>query len=88
MTKQEYTNTQGQVMLICALIRVLPLAEFLDAISRAETIGPILDPTLYRQAGHKMETIKIHADALRQAQWYLEKWAPHPLEPANGKANG
>jgi hypothetical protein len=30
-------------------ISMLPLREWLDAFNRAETLGPFLDPTLYRE---------------------------------------
>lgn len=31
-----------------AIIAMFPIEEWLEAFSRAESIGPILDPTLYR----------------------------------------
>lgn len=48
-----------------AMIALMPIEDWLTALDRAETVGPILDPTLYRdylQSG-KGEVIKdvLHA---------------------------
>ncbi len=48
MDETTYKATQDQVLMLVTLSAMLPLEEFLQAIARAETLGPILDPTLYR----------------------------------------
>jgi len=40
------------------IIAMLPLEEWLEGINSAETIGPIMDPTLFIQASRKMTLIK------------------------------
>lgn len=44
------TMQEGWTLLIsqAKIIAMLPLEEWLEAFARAETLGPILDPTLYR----------------------------------------
>jgi hypothetical protein len=74
VTNEDYLQTQHTVCLLMGLVESLPLAEFLDAINRAETLGPIVDPTLYRQASGTMHEIKTCAQALREAQQYYRKW--------------
>jgi hypothetical protein len=73
MTNEQYLSTQLQVMRMAALVRSMPLAEFLSAIDRAEAVGPILDPTLYRDAAPKLDQVKALAVALRGFQVAAEK---------------
>ncbi|HEY2012393.1 MAG TPA: hypothetical protein VGH38_02780 [Bryobacteraceae bacterium] len=49
-----------------ALIAMMPIEEWLQGLERADTLGPILDPTLYREYLYsgKGEVIK---DVLRAA---------------------
>ena len=64
MTDPEVSNAliQGFEFLCqqCAIIAMLPLEDWRDALSKAETIGAVLDPTLYRAYLHseKAEFIK------------------------------
>lgn len=44
--------TQEGFELLCSharIIAMLPLEDWLQALEHAETVGPILDPTLYRE---------------------------------------
>src|SRR4051812_38317985 len=75
MRNEQYLETQMQVVRMAALARTLPLAEFLSAIDRAETMGPILDPTLYRAAMPKLDQVKALAASLRRFQVEAEKLA-------------
>lgn len=68
LTEEEYSNTQNQVVMLCNLIRELPLEEFIDVISRCESTAPILDPTLYIRGREHLECVKMMAVALRSAQ--------------------
>ena len=64
MTKEEYMATQQQVLMLASLTRELPLEDLLDWISRAESVGPVMNPTLYMQARGNMELVKELARAL------------------------
>jgi hypothetical protein len=68
MTEEEYLTMQSQLFTLASLVRGLPLEEFLLRINHAETIGPILDPTLYLQAGDKLAKIKRLAEGLHDFQ--------------------
>lgn len=52
MTKEDNIRLQAQGFeLLCSqarIIAMLPLEDWLSALELAETIGPVLDPTLYR----------------------------------------
>jgi len=63
MDDAEYLATQSSVMLLAKAVDGLPLAEFVNRINRAETLGPILDPTLYMKAGDGLRAIKRMAEA-------------------------
>lgn len=50
MEHDEYLAGQHQVMLMANLVREVPLQEMLRAQSLADTLGPIQDPTTYKDA--------------------------------------
>ena len=68
MNKDQYLQLQFNLGQIAEIVRDLPLNEFLEAITKAETVGPILEPTLYRQSYRKVENVKKLAIALREFQ--------------------
>lgn len=55
MTRDEYRSNMALVYSFARVLKELPLAEMLEGISRAEAIGPMLDPTLYREKSKAME---------------------------------
>lgn len=65
LTKEQYADTQAKIVMIRKLAKHLPLCEFLQAIDRADTIGPILDSRLWIQGHREMEKIRDLAKALR-----------------------
>lgn len=73
MTDEEYLTIQHQVGLLSGLIAELDLAGFLDRISLADSIGPIMDPTLYRKAAGEMHHIQDLAQALFEAQGKIKR---------------
>lgn len=58
MNKEEYQKTQDNLVMLARIIAGLDLNGMLKKINRAETIAPIVDPTLYKMAGEKMERVK------------------------------
>ena len=64
MDDAEYLATQQQIILFAKLIRGVDVQAFLERINRAESIGPVLDPTMYRKAAPALDTIKGLAEAL------------------------
>jgi len=65
LTKEQYADTQAKLVMIRKLAEHLPLGEFLRAIDRADTIGPILDSRLWIQGHREMEKIRDLAKALQ-----------------------
>jgi hypothetical protein len=74
MTKEEYVDTLHFIAGQARLIEMLDLDGFLAMIDRAETLAPILDPTLYRnflynpKASLDLELAKDIAVALQEVQ--------------------
>ena len=68
MTKEEYLATQHQVMALAYLVVGLDLGEFLAWIERAESLGPIVDPTLFLAGIGTLTKIKRLARMERQFQ--------------------
>lgn len=80
MKQAAYEMTQEQLVILAQLINPLPLVEFLDAIDRAETLGPILDPTLFHKAGRRLEQVKALAHAARTFQIEVHRQMAEILE--------
>lgn len=54
MTPEEYQTGLVQAWLIAKVVLAIPLDDMLAANDRADTIGAMLDPTLYRANAKKM----------------------------------
>lgn len=63
-----YIKTQNEMVQLAAKIRWLKLDLFLNQISNAETIAPILDPTLYRKASNNVQALKKLAQTMLPVQ--------------------
>jgi hypothetical protein len=68
VSDEEYGLIQAQLNVATAMIKPLKLREFLNRIERAESVGPVLDPTLYREAMDKMASVKRIAAAALELQ--------------------
>jgi len=77
MTNEEFTETMNQVSMLSTMVRVMPLKDFAVAIDRAEAVGPIVDPTLYKEslADGGLERLKKLAHAARDFQRVVEEVA-------------
>jgi hypothetical protein len=84
MTNEKYQYTQSQLAYLCASVCTLDLAGFLERISIADSVGPVLDPTLYR-AGmarmHGMQRIAQAAQAFQQEVRNVFEDSSLDLEP-------
>lgn len=58
ITAEQYAQVQADLQLLARAVYDMPLAAFLGAIDRCETMGPILDPTLFREAADKLGNVK------------------------------
>jgi hypothetical protein len=73
MEKEKYLQTQMTLFAIGRAVHEMALSEFLAQIGSAETISPVLDPTLYRKAKDNLDAIKALAEALVPFKAQFEK---------------
>lgn len=64
MKAEEYRMTQDHIFLLAAMARTLPVPEFIEAIDKAESLGPVLDPTLYIKGADRMAKVRKIAAAV------------------------
>lgn len=57
MTNEEYKATQDLLLQAGRMVDVLDLNGFRDRIRHADSMGSILDPTLYRDAHRNLQAI-------------------------------
>lgn len=72
MNGRDYMKTQMQMVKLGKMIQPLRIGEFLRAIANAETVAPVVDPTLFRKAQGNLTALKELAQALLVVQ---EKFA-------------
>jgi hypothetical protein len=63
MKPGEYQQTLLIVAFMMASLRSIDVPAAIEAIGKAETVGPVLDPTLYRANGQKMAEDKAMLEA-------------------------
>lgn len=68
MTETEYREQLQSIFNLCALVRRLKITPVLRQIERAETLGPIVNPTLYRHALTSLEWQRKCAQAALRFQ--------------------
>lgn len=68
MTDEEYLTVQHQLQAIGGLILGMDLDGFLERIERAETLTPVLDPTLWMRGADKLREVREIAEAVRSVQ--------------------
>jgi len=66
MTATEHNMMQDTLMLCAGMLQQFDWQKFIGAIDRADTMGPILDPTLYRSGSQRMQAIRRVAVAAQE----------------------
>jgi hypothetical protein len=72
ISSDDYKETQAAVLGVARLVFPLPLEAMLEAIGSAETTGPFLDPTLWREGGEQLGRLKVLVQKLRAFQAEVE----------------
>jgi hypothetical protein len=63
LTADEYEAAQRALSVACGLLRRYDWAAFRNSLDRAEAVGPVLDPSLYRAAKGKLPGVRKMAEA-------------------------
>lgn len=87
MNESEYRIHLEQIFNLAYLVQLLKIQDVLQAMTRAETLGPILDPTTYLKAATSLEWQKRTVEAALQFQQAIEEIASDPryLQPTGEK---
>lgn len=70
---ETYILVQQQITAFAGVVRNMPLRAFLERIDRAESVAPMLDPTLFMRAGKNLAVIKVFAESLLTFQRAIQK---------------
>lgn len=73
MNRVEYDIQLRSIFNAAALIRQLKIKDVIDAMSTAESIAPIVDPSLYLKAARQMEWQQKIAQAALKFQNTVEQ---------------
>jgi signal transduction histidine kinase len=82
MKQAEYMKAQVDLIAAARTIEQIDLNALLRAISNAETLAPILDPTLYRKAQANLHGIKRLAEAALPVQVAVRELRDAVMETA------
>jgi hypothetical protein len=78
MEKSEYYTQLRSIFNLAALVRRLNIQGVLQAMNYAETLGPIIDPTLYLKSAKSFEWQKQTVEAALQFQQAVGKIVSNP----------
>ncbi len=68
MDEAEFHMVTQQLLMLGNLVKDIKLADYITAISRADSIGPIVDPTLWRKGHQKTAILQKMARGLIEFQ--------------------
>lgn len=68
MTNEQYLKIQNRLFELMVEVKTYDLDQFISAINKSETVGPILDPTSFMAAQDKLKIIKKLAIGLKDFQ--------------------
>lgn len=73
----DFKSAMDRVMLAVSLLRLEPIDELREMVERAETLGPILEPTAYqRGGGTNLYHQRLILDAVANLARVADKIAP------------
>ncbi|MDV2503048.1 MAG: hypothetical protein RX318_03765 [bacterium] len=75
LNPEEYLNTQRILFLMAHGIADAPLQAFINSIERAHAVGPILDPTMYREGLVTLRDVERLAQAALEFQRVVEEFS-------------
>lgn len=73
VSKENYQATLAGLWALAFLVEEAPIAEMLAAAERADSVGSILDPTLYREKSQAMHEDMEMLGALQHVQATIER---------------
>ena len=86
MFTEEILATQHKIRLIMQVVVDMPLQEMAEEINRADVLGPVLDPTAWRDGAPAMREWAELLKPLIEFQRLSRKIVPAPEVAAGGLA--
>jgi hypothetical protein len=68
MDTAEFHMVTQQLLMIGNLVKEINLADYVNAINRADAVAPIVDPTLWMKGHRKTDILKKMAEGLLEFQ--------------------
>ncbi len=69
MTEDDYRTQMDWVITAPQIVRRAPIDELLEIVNKADTLGPVLDPTAYRNGGMlRVEQRVTHRDLMEATE--------------------
>ena len=85
MRKDKFRMQIEQIFSLAYLVQHLKIADVLQAIERAETLGPTLDPTTYLKSATHLEWQKRTVEAALHFQQAIEEIVSDPKYSHTGQ---
>jgi len=81
LTREEYMAIQNYLIGTANTLVLTDLPTFIDQLEAADSIGAILDPTLYRKAATNLHTVRELAQAaMKLRDVRIRQWKETPIE--------
>jgi hypothetical protein len=68
MDEADFHMVTQQLLMLGGLVKELKLADYINAINRADSVAPIIDPTLWMKGHHKTDILRKMAEGLLEFQ--------------------
>lgn len=68
MDEAEFHIITQQLLMLGGLVQDVKLTEYINAIERADAVGPVFNPTLWMRGHKKTDILKKMAEGLRAFQ--------------------
>lgn len=63
-----YLSVQANLIGFASIISEMPLEDVIAAIDQSDAVGPVLDPTLYREGSEQMQKYKEVVEAFKRVK--------------------
>ena len=85
---EEYAQVQQSLLIISRIVNDMNLDSFIRRIDKADAMGPILNPTLYRVASGNLQKLRRLACKLRDFQQEVHSQAGHEQADSPNRGEG
>lgn len=73
ISNEEYAATQTSLIFLGQIVAGIDIDGFIERISLTNAVGPVLDPTLYLEAGDRLGNVERLARSLKPFKAEVER---------------